>query len=80
MINVSRLDKLPSEFYLGNAVDLAPLLLGNIFVRKKNNLILAGKIVEVEAYEGSIDQAAHSFNGMTARNKVMFSKGGHLYV
>jgi DNA-3-methyladenine glycosylase len=80
MINVSRLKKLQPEFYLNDVVDVAPLLLGKIFVRKVKNLTLAGKIVEVEAYDGSIDQAAHSFNGMTERNRVMFLKGGRLYV
>ena len=41
---------------------------------------LAGKIVEVEAYDGSIDQAAHTFIGRTKRNEIMFRPGGYLYV
>lgn len=41
---------------------------------------MIGKIVEVEAYDGSIDQSAHSYNGRTKRNEVMFSGGGNLYV
>jgi DNA-3-methyladenine glycosylase len=41
---------------------------------------LAGKIVEVEAYDGSIDQAAHTFIGKTKRNEIMFQQGGYLYV
>lgn len=41
---------------------------------------LAGKIVEVEAYDGNIDQAAHTFIGRTKRNEIMFNQGGYLYV
>jgi len=41
---------------------------------------LAGKIVEVEAYDGSVDQAAHTFIGRTKRNEIMFHQGGYLYV
>jgi DNA-3-methyladenine glycosylase len=41
---------------------------------------LAGKIVEVEAYDGSVDQAAHTFIGRTKRNEIMFRQGGYLYV
>jgi DNA-3-methyladenine glycosylase len=41
---------------------------------------LAGKIVEVEAYNGSVDQAAHTFIGRTKRNEIMFRQGGYLYV
>ena len=42
--------------------------------------LLIGKIVEVEAYDGRIDQAAHTFIGKTNRNKIMFEGGGNLYV
>ncbi len=41
---------------------------------------LSAKIVEVEAYDGRIDEAAHTFNGKTERNKIMFEEGGFLYV
>jgi DNA-3-methyladenine glycosylase len=59
---------------------VAKSLLGKIFVRVLNSRFLAGKIVEVEAYDGKNDEASHSFSGKTKRNEVMFGNAGYLYV
>lgn len=75
-------NKLKKDFYNRNVLIVAPELLGKIFVfeNKKINQKLMAKIVEVEAYDGSIDKAAHTFNGITKRNEIMFNEGGYLYV
>jgi DNA-3-methyladenine glycosylase len=72
--------KLDNKFYQRDVHIVARELLGKIFVRKIQDKYLKGRIVEVEAYDGSIDEAAHSFSGRTKRNEVMFQGGGLLYV
>ncbi len=72
--------KLPLEFYTRDVHIVAKELLGKLFVRKIKDNFLVGKIVEVEAYDGRVDEAAHSFNGKTKRNEIMFQGGGRLYV
>jgi len=73
-------DKLSKDFYLADVLTVAKNLLGKTFVKAGSNKILSGKIVEVEAYNGLMDEASHSFNGMTKRNEIMFKQGGLLYV
>ena len=74
--------KLKKDFYNRNVLIVAEELLGKIFVvnDKSNGKILKGRIVEVEAYDGRMDEAAHTFRGKTERNKIMFEEGGLLYV
>ncbi len=72
--------KLPRRFYLRPTLQVAKGLLGKFIVRRLHGKTLIGKIVEVEAYRGSIDPASHAYKGMTRRNEVMFLQGGHLYV
>jgi DNA-3-methyladenine glycosylase len=74
------LEILPRKFYTREVKAVAKDLLGKILVKKDGNSILAGKIVEVEAYDGKIDRAAHTFIGKTKRNQIMFNEGGYFYV
>ena len=73
-------NKLPQSFYLQDTLSVARKLLGKTFVKVEKDKILAGKIVETEAYKGDCDESAHSYRGITKRNEVMFEEGGLLYV
>ena len=55
-------------------------LLGKLIVRREGRKQLAGRIVEVEAYLGAGDLAAHAAAGNTARNSVLWGPPGHAYV
>jgi DNA-3-methyladenine glycosylase len=55
-------------------------LLGKLIVRREGRKRLAGRIVEVEAYLGAGDLAAHAAAGHTARNAVLWGPPGHSYV
>jgi DNA-3-methyladenine glycosylase len=66
--------ELPSD-----TVRLARYLIGKMLVSGNGSGRLSGRIVETEAYLPG-DAAAHSFNGMTPRNRSLFLDRGHAYV
>lgn len=72
--------KLPREFYARDTQIVARELLGKWLVRRTDGVGRIGKIVEVEAYLGEHDLAAHSSKGRTPRTETMFGPPGHAYV
>jgi DNA-3-methyladenine glycosylase len=66
----------PREFFLDPPDVVSQKLLGKLLVRGER----VGRIVELEAYFGEADPAAHAFAGKTARNAVIFGPPGHAYV
>jgi DNA-3-methyladenine glycosylase len=72
--------KLPRSFYDRDTIVVAKELLGKLLVHKSNGVQRVGKIVEVEAYLGPHDLAAHSAKGRTKRTEIMFGPPGHAYV
>ena len=80
MIPIGRVAWLKEEFFDRDPRRVARALLGKLLIRKTPRGVLAGRIVETEAYLGDEDEAAHSFAGKTARNAVLFGPPGRAYV
>lgn len=78
--SIELLSPLGRRFYDRNVVKVARDLLGRRLIRSTTDGVASGAIVEVEAYLGNADPAAHSFRGETRRNATMFGPPGHLYV
>jgi DNA-3-methyladenine glycosylase len=76
----SILQALSRSFYNRDPRLVGPELLGKILVRRQGRQLLTGRIVEVEAYLGEEDAAAHASIGKTPRNAVLFGPPGHAYV
>lgn len=81
-VNTSFRLRLKESFYSYSAKFLAQKLLGRVLVfRPQKGVLLAGRIVETEAYLGVKDPASHAYKGrVTSRNRVMYSPPGIIYV
>src|ERR1700738_3343294 len=72
---------LEAGFFNRETVSVARALLGKVLVREIDGRQLWGRVVEVEAYLGPDDLAAHSSGGRRSpRNEVMYGEPGHAYV
>jgi DNA-3-methyladenine glycosylase len=79
-VSLLRAKLVSRAFFNRDPRTVARELLGKLIVRKQGRKLLAGRIVEVEAYLGADDLAAHAAAGRTARNWVLFGPPGHAYV
>jgi len=75
---------LPRAFFEASPELVAPRLLGKLLAHRTAGGVLAGRIVEAEAYLGPHnnppDPAAHAHRGPTPRNRVLFGPAGHAYI
>jgi DNA-3-methyladenine glycosylase len=78
--NIGKVQRLTRRFYDRDPREVSRDLLGKVLVRHEGNRRITGRIVEVEAYLGTDDPAAHAAAGRTARNDVLFGPPGHAYV
>ncbi len=78
MVDLTRV--LPKSSFDQDPVRVAQALLGKWLIHDEQGVIVAGRIVETEAYLAANDPASHSHRGQTSRNAVMFGPPGHAYV
>src|SRR6266446_9360296 len=87
LIGAAPFRPLHRDFFARDPRPVARDLLGKVLVRSLGGenpavkgALLAGRIVEVEAYLGENDPAAHAAAGNTNRTSVLFGPPGHAYV
>lgn len=74
------MQKLTRDFYARDPIIVAQELLGKFLVHNRGGVERIGRIVEVEAYLGPHDLAAHSSKGLTPRTRALFGPPGHAYI
>ncbi len=73
--------KINRDFYNRDALTVSEEILGKTLVHITEEGITKGKIVEVEAYMGAQDKAAHSYGNLySERTKIQYGEGGFAYV
>ena len=80
LILTTSIAPLGRAFFARNPRRVARELLGKVLVRDDETERLIARIVEVEAYLGKKDPAAHAAAGPTLRNAVLFGPPGHAYI
>ena len=72
---------LGADYYAGDALDLAPDMLGKVLCRRSDGgAVRRYRITETEAYYGEGDTACHAHRCPTGRARIMYSAGGLAYV
>ncbi len=80
-VQLRRAKPLPRSFYRRSVLRVAAELVGATLVYDSPEGLVAGRIVETEAYRGPRDKAAHSAGGRrTARTEAMWGPPGHAYM
>lgn len=73
--------RVSKEFFARDTLLVAKELLGKVLVREFNGMTLKGRIVETEAYIGSVDKACHAYGGKrTPRVEPLYGEPGVAYV
>lgn len=73
--------KIERDFYNRDTLIVAEEILGKTLVHVTKEGITKGKIVEVEAYIGPKDKAAHSYNNLySERTKIQYGEAGYAYI
>ena len=67
-------------FFARDTLEVANDLIGKLLVRETDGRLRWGRLIEVEAYCGPEDRAAHSWRGHTPRTTVMYGPPGRAYV
>jgi DNA-3-methyladenine glycosylase len=70
-----------TDYHLDPFAVAQDVLLGAFLCSRIDGNLCRGKIVELELYMGDSDRACHAYpHKKTARNSIMFARGGHAYV
>lgn len=79
--DAARHSRLGRDFFARGVLQVAKDLVGAVLVHDNGRQVLAGRVVETEAYRGPEDRAAHSYGGRrTPRTEVMFGPAGYAYL
>ncbi len=71
---------LPVSFYSRSTLKVLVDLIGKVLVRKSEEGLTSGVIVEAEAYTGEDDPASYAFCGRTKRSEIMYGPPGRAFI
>ncbi len=71
---------LPVSFYSRSTLKVLEGLIGKVLVKKSEEGLTSGVIVEAEAYSGEDDPASYAFCGRTKRSEIMYGPPGRAFI